>query len=118
MTDNKWVHVMFAIAGVLAAWLLTKCGEWAWSYFGKPNELYIGVGAVVVAGIATVVAWKNEQVFTLASEVAGELRKVTWPSRKETLSSTIIVIITTIVASLLLGVFDATWSWVTRMIYG
>jgi preprotein translocase subunit SecE len=116
--ETKWVHVMFAVAGIILAWLLAKCGDWAWSYFGKPNELYVGLAAVGVAGIATVVAWKNEQVFTLASEVASELRKVTWPSRKETVSSTIIVIITTIVAALLLGLFDGIWAWATRMIYG
>ena len=37
--ERKWVHVMFAVAGIVLAWLLAKCGEWAWSYFGKPNEL-------------------------------------------------------------------------------
>jgi preprotein translocase subunit SecE len=116
--DRKWVHVMFAVAGLLLAWLLSKSGEWAWSYFGKPNNLYLGAGAFAIAGIATVIAWKNEQVFALASEVTTELSKVTWPSRKETASSTIIVIVTTIVASLLLGMFDALWAWVTRMIYG
>ena len=62
-----------------------RCGDWAWSYFGKPNELFVsGLGAVVVAGIATLIAWRNEQVFTLANEVTGELRKVTWPTGKET----------------------------------
>jgi preprotein translocase subunit SecE len=116
--ERKWVHVMFAVAGIVLAWLLAKCGEWAWSYFGKPNDLYVGLGAVAIAGIATFVAWKNEEVFALATEVTSELRKVTWPSRKETVSSTIVVIITTIVASLLLGLFDGVWAWATRMIYG
>jgi preprotein translocase subunit SecE len=116
--DRKWVHVMFAVAGLLLAWLLSKSGEWAWSYFGKPNGFYLGAGSFAVAAIATLIAWKNEQVFALASEVTTELSKVTWPSRKETVSSTLIVIVTTIVASLLLGVFDALWAWVTRMIYG
>ena len=78
----------------------------------------MGSAAFVIAGVATVIAWRNEQVFGLASEVAGELRKVSWPSRKETLQSTIVVIVTTIIASAFLGVFDYTWSWVTRMIYG
>jgi preprotein translocase subunit SecE len=109
---------MFAVAGILLAWLLSKSGEWAWSYFGKPNSFYLGAGSVAVAAIATWIAWKNEQVFGLASEVTTELSKVTWPSRKETVSSTIIVIITTIVSALLLGLFDAIWSWVTRLIYG
>jgi len=75
-------------------------------------------GSALVAGVATYICWKNEQIFALANEVTTELSKVTWPTRKETVSSTIIVIITTIVASALLGLFDATWSWVTRMIYG
>jgi preprotein translocase subunit SecE len=110
---------MFAIAGLVVAWLLAKCGEWAWSYVGnKPNTTLIGAGAFVIAGVATVIAWRNEMVFGLASEVAGELRKVSWPSRKETLQSTIVVIVTTIIASAFLGVFDTVWSWVTRMIYG
>jgi len=116
--ERKWVHVMFAVAGIILAWLLSKCGEWALSYFGRPNTFYLGAGAVVLAGIATFVAWKNEQVFAMATEVTSELRKVTWPSRKETVSSTIIVIITTIVSALLLGMFDGMWPWVTRMIYG
>jgi preprotein translocase subunit SecE len=116
--ERKWTHVMFAVAGIIAAWLLAKCGDWAWSYFGKPNGFLIGTSAFLVAGIATVVAWRNEEVFGLASEVAGELRKVSWPTRKETLTSTIIVIITTIISAAFLGLFDAIWSWVTRMIYG
>ena len=116
--DNKWVHILFASAGILLAWLLTKIGDWVWSYFGKPNDLYVGLAAVVVAGVATWVAWKNEEVFTLANEVTSELRKVTWPDRKETVSSTIVVIATTIISSLLLGFFDAVWASLTKMIYG
>ena len=116
--DNKWVHILFASAGILLAWLLTKVGDWVWSYFGKPNDLYVGLAAVVVAGVATWVAWKNEEVFTLANEVTSELRKVTWPDRKETVSSTIVVIATTIISSLLLGFFDAVWASLTKMIYG
>ncbi len=116
--DRKWVHVMFAIAGIVAAWFLAKCGDWAWSYFGKPNDMYVGIASVALAGVATVIAWRNEQLFALATDVASELRKVTWPTRKETVSSTLIVIVTTIVSALVLGLFDGMWSWVTRMIYG
>jgi preprotein translocase subunit SecE len=117
--ERKWTHVMFAVAGIILAWLLAKCGDWAWSYFtNKPNQLIVGAGALLLGGAITFGAWRNEQVFGLASEVATELKKVTWPSRKETFTSTIIVIITTIVASMFLGLFDGVWSWVTRMIYG
>jgi preprotein translocase subunit SecE len=116
--DRKWVHIMFALAGLILAWLLAKCGDWVWSYFGKPNDLYVGLGAVVIASVATYIAWKNEELFALANEVTSELRKVSWPDRKETVQSTIVVIVTTIVSSLLLGFFDGVWAWATRMIYG
>ena len=116
--ERKWVHVMFAVAGIVAAWLVAKCGDWAWAYFGKPNAFIIGTVAFATAGTATLIAWRNEQVFGLATEVSNELKKVTWPTRKETLYSTIVVIVTTIIASLFLGLFDGVWSWVTRMIYG
>ena len=36
--ERKWTHVMFAVGGIVLAWLLTKTGEWCWSYFGKPNS--------------------------------------------------------------------------------
>jgi preprotein translocase SecE subunit len=116
--DKKWTHVLFAFAGIILAWLLTKCGEWGWSYFGKPNTTLIGLGAFALAAVVTYVAWKNEVVFGLATEVTSELAKVTWPTRKETMTSTIVVIVTTIIASAFLGLFDTTWSWATRLIYG
>jgi preprotein translocase SecE subunit len=116
--DKKWTHVLFAVAGIVAAWLVAKCGDWAWGYFGKPSSMIVGTGAVLVAGIATYIAWKNEEVFGLASEVTTELSKVSWPTRRETMTSTLVVIITTIIASGFLGLFDGIWSWVTRMIYG
>jgi preprotein translocase subunit SecE len=109
---------MFAVAGLLAFIVLSKTGDWIWGYFGKPNGLLIGGSAAVIAGVATVIAWRNEMVFGLANEVASELRKVTWPDRKETFQSTVVVIITTIISAAFLGLFDAVWSWVTRMIYG
>ena len=39
-------------------------------------------------------------------ETAGELRKVSWPSREEALSLTRIVLIVTVILAAVLGVFD------------
>jgi len=50
-------------------------------------------------------------------EVTNELRKVTWPTRKETQAATLVVIVTVIVAAIFLGLFDAIWSWLTSLIY-
>ena len=46
-----------------------------------------------------------------------ELRKVTWPTRKETWSQTIVVLIVSIIAAVILGVYDAVWSHITDLPY-
>lgn len=41
-----------------------------------------------------------------ASEVIGELKKVTWPSKKETIRLTIIVIAISLIIGLYIGIID------------
>lgn len=49
-------------------------------------------------------------------EVKTELKKVTWPSREQTISSTVVVIIFVIIISLFLGLSDVGLSGIVRMI--
>ena len=126
--DRKWTYLMFAVGGLLLAYLLTKSGFWAWDYLstsdfagdyvGKPKDLIIDLFGFGLAGMTTAGALRNERLVDLANEVTAELKKVTWPTREETIAATIVVIVTVIVASMFLGVFDLLWSWVARGIYG
>jgi preprotein translocase subunit SecE len=50
-------------------------------------------------------------------EVVGELSKVTWPTREETYYSTIVVIVTSVLAAVYTGIIDALWSAFTDLIY-
>ena len=119
MGPNKAVHLMFLIGGVILFLLLKWSGEWGWGYFARhPNEFVIdGLSAVLALGIG-IAMYKNERVFALANDVTSELKKVTWPTRKETQVATIVVIVTVLIASLILGLFDMLWSWLTDRIYG
>lgn len=74
--------------------------------------------ALVVAAGAGVFTYKNEKASVFSTEVVEELLKVTWPSRKETYNSTIVVIVTTVIISLILGLFDLVWAELTGLIYG
>jgi preprotein translocase subunit SecE len=56
-------------------------------------------------------------VYAIVHGVSEELSKVTWPTRKETSSSTIVVIVTSIVAGLVLFLFDSVWAAVTDLVY-
>ncbi|MGV8073712.1 MAG: preprotein translocase subunit SecE [Syntrophobacteraceae bacterium] len=51
-------------------------------------------------------------------EVVYELRKVIWPSRKETVGSTAVVLVIVIVCGIYLGIVDALLSRFIRLVFG
>lgn len=51
-------------------------------------------------------------------ETIGELRKVTWPTRKEATNLTIIVLAVIAFMTLLLGFLDVFFGWVLTLILG
>jgi preprotein translocase subunit SecE len=114
MGPNKFVHLTFALAGLLAAFILSRVSDWVWSYFAKPNDLLVNVFAIAVAGGAALMAYRNERVYASVVDVTRELEKVTWPTRKETTAATIVVIVTVLISALILSGFDAIWSFFTN----
>lgn len=107
-----WVILGATIAGVLD-WVAP---DWNLPIIGVKFTLSDAIG--LAAGIATaVILRKNERGNTGALEIGNELKKVTWPTWKETRLSTIVVIITTIIVAAILGFFDAMWSWATGFVY-
>jgi len=69
----------------------------------------------VLAGVACLVAlYKIKIVYTYSSDVISEIKKVTWPNKKETWSATLVVIIAVLIAGLVLGIFD----WISASLLG
>jgi preprotein translocase subunit SecE len=114
MGPNKFVHLTFALAAFLVAFVVSRATDWAWSYFAKPNDLVINGIAILVAGMGALVAYRNEKTYASVVEVTRELEKVTWPTRKETSAATVVVIVTVLIAALILSTFDAFWSFFTN----
>jgi preprotein translocase subunit SecE len=56
--------------------------------------------------------------FTFLQQVRAEASKVVWPSRNETLVSTIMVLIMIILASLFFLAADQVFSWVVGLLLG
>jgi preprotein translocase subunit SecE len=116
---NKAVHMMFLSGGLLMFFLLNWTVEWVGSYFVRnPNDFMVNGIAFIIALVAGIALYRNDRVYTLAHEVASELKKVTWPTKKETQAGTIVVIVMVIVSAVILGVFDMLWSTLTDTIYG
>jgi preprotein translocase subunit SecE len=121
---ERWVQFAYAACAITLAWFLIKVTDATWTLLAdtidavpEPNGTVIAVGAGLVAFIAAVATYRSKKVHSFVVEVCVELSKVTWPTRKETWSQTVIVIVVSIIAAIILGVFDAMWSQITDFIY-
>lgn len=56
------------------------------------------------------------KVINFIREARAELKKVTWPNRKQLISSTIVVMITVIIVAIFLGVVDLVFSRIVAII--
>ena len=118
MGERKYVQLMFIVGGMILAYILVMSTDWIWGYFEKPERLKVNTVGMVLAGIGTWLLWRHRPTQQSAAETVSELRKVTWPTRKETSQATVVVIVTVIIASMFLQVFDFFWSRVTGYILG
>jgi len=113
----RYVHMGFFAAWLVLTYVLMKLITAVWTYVMATNDLLIATIAIVIAGGGTVYAYKHKRLNQLSKEVATELSKVTWPTRKETSAFTVTVIITSIIAALILGLYDMLWSAITNLVY-
>ena len=85
------------------------------SHLGPQNGRWVQAGAPAV--LLAILAWVIFKIvntpkyadFMIATE--GEMKKVSWSSRKEVISSTKVVIITVIIMACMLAVVDLAFSW-------
>jgi len=116
MGSNKYLHFFFGCAALLLALVLSLSVDWVWNFFGKPPQLTVNVLGIGLAGIATWLAYRNDKVFGTISDIFHELEKVTWPTRSETSSATVVVLVTVVVAAVLLSAIDSVWSFLTAKV--
>jgi preprotein translocase subunit SecE len=116
---NKPVHLIYLCGAVLLFYVLQWSIDWIWGYVATPpSEFKISMASAVIAVVAGIVLYRNDRVYTLANEVAGELKKVTWPTAKEIRTATMVVVVMSIISAVILGVFDLVWTNLTELVYG
>ena len=103
------------------ALLLVAAGV-AGFYVLADQALVVRILAVLAGVIAAVaVLWTSaigQEAFAFASEAAVETRKVVWPSRKETIQTTVAVFALVVVMAIFLWVVDIGFLWVVKMLMG
>ena len=120
MTPNKkWLDL--GLGGVaLASWLIFRqVFNAAWDFFRLPIQESLPIGipeilAFVSAVAVFVILRRQAKVQEFGMEVLSELSKVTWPTRKETVISTGVIMVMVGIASVLLFFFDTAWGTLTK----
>lgn len=89
--------------------------------YSSESILYRVVALLVLAFVAAFVALqtsKGQAFFALVKEARAEIRKVVWPTRQETMQTTLIVVAVVLVMALLLWGLDSLLGWLVSMVVG
>jgi preprotein translocase subunit SecE len=120
---KRIVAIAYVVAALALGVFLEKVVELVLSYARVNDFVVVGdyplstvLGFAIAAG-AAIVVWRIPRTQTMSLEVALELQRVTWPSLRETRAATVAVIAASAIASVILGVFDMVWSWLSAKIY-
>jgi len=121
--SNQRVLLFCWLALSVILWKVYADGMgWVFGQAGIANPKLAGgieataFGAVALSAITAVVLWKRAEIYDFCIETIDETRKVVWPNRKETRDNTVVVVITSVIMSLILGFFDLIWAKLTNFI--
>jgi len=115
-TASRFDSVKWVIVAALVA--VAIVGN---SYFGEQSLLYRVLGIVAVSAVAAMIALrtaKGEAFWALVKGSRTEIRKVVWPTRQETVQTTLIVLVFVVLVALLLWGLDTLLGWLVSMVIG
>lgn len=102
--------------------LVLLAGVAGFFYFaGEVMTLFRVLGLLAAALVAGLIVGRTErgrEMFGFVREADVERRKVVWPTRQETLQTTLVVLVITIIVAILLFFMDTLFGWVIRRLIG
>ena len=101
--------------------LIVAAGVYGNSMFSGESLLYRVVALLVLAAVALAIAIKTEKGHSAWSLIKGartEIRKVVWPTRQETVQTTLIVVAFVLVVALILWGLDSFLGWLVSLVIG
>jgi preprotein translocase subunit SecE len=93
-------------------------GNW---YYQDESLLFRVLALVGAAIVALGVALQTERgraTWSLLKESRSEIRRVVWPTRQETLQTTMVVLVLILVFALILWLLDSALSWLVSTVIG
>ncbi len=96
------LKIAIAIAAVIA-------GITGFYYFDDVPEFARWLGVLASLGVAMAVGYTTaggKQFFAFAKEARQELRKIVWPTNRETVQATLVVVVLVVIVAVFLWVVD------------
>ena len=112
MVDN--LKIALAVACVIA-------GIWGYYYFADTAlvlRVLMVMGGLVAAGAVAWLSTPGKEFFAFAQEAWQEAGRVSWPTRKETIQTTLIVFGFVVIMALILFSIDTTLAWIVKLLTG
>ena len=106
-----WLAIAAVIAGV--AGNLYFEGE-----FAQIIRVLITIGGLVLGALIALTTTKGRNFFTFIKSSNIERQKIVWPTRNETLQTTMVVIVVVIIIGLFLSLVDFFFSWSVGFFFG
>lgn len=118
---SSWLVIFFGAATLITALVLRLLLSDVFSLLGVSDVALLGqsfllshaLGFALAACALLFFAFVHRPSRLFVEQALMELDKVAWPTAAQTRQATWIVIVVSIVASLILGVFDAVFVWFT-----
>ena len=111
----------FDTVKLVAAAILLVAGIFGFYHFAAYSTLLRVLGLLVVAVIAAAVALQTDQgrrLWQFAGDARTEVRKVVWPTRQETMQTTLIVVVMVLILGIILWLFDMMLMGILRFLTG
>ena len=112
---------IFDTAKLLLAVVILIGSIFGYYYFANESVLWRSIGVFVAFLVAVWVAFQSAQGRTLWAFIQGsrtELRKVVWPTREETIQTTIVVLVFALIMGVFFWLLDLFLLFVTSYITG
>ena len=108
-------------AKLALAILIVLAGLVGYYFFADSSALLRALGVILALAVATVVAFTSLQGRLLWKFIQGarvELNKIVWPTREETIQTTLVVLVVALVGGVFFWLLDLFLLWLTTRITG
>ena len=111
----------FDTVKLLLAVVVLVAGIVAFYYFESESTLFRVLGLLAVAGVSVAILMQTAMgrgVWRFAVDSRTEVRKVVWPTRQETVQTTLIVFAMVLVMGIVLWLFDMALGAILKVLTG